>query len=219
MRRPTGRILFAVFFHGSRGISSEQRRRSRHSRGRLGLEAEHEHEGRERGDRGQHHSRILIARGFLLVAVISGSRRFSFAWEPRRKKKPPEGTGGLLARPGRGAGGLMSALGLPPRTMRPASAERKRANCLKCNLKCSVAHADLSTVLSSTPLGTPPSLPRGLADAERKKPADLEPAGLPRLLAARILHHGWPGSISADKSSMRVSSWRHPCCTSAARSG
>ena len=34
--------------------------------------------------------------------------------------------------------------------MRPASAERKRAKSLKCNLKCNVAHADLSTVSSGT---------------------------------------------------------------------
>jgi len=41
-----------------------------------------------------------------LAAAISGSRRFSFAWEPRRKKEAAGGHRRLAGSPRAGAGGL-----------------------------------------------------------------------------------------------------------------
>ena len=126
-----------------------------------------------------------------IAAAISGSRRFSFVGQPRRKKKPPWERRLRLAQGGGWGAGVVRP-GCRSRTMRPASAERKRAESLRCNLRCNVLHADLSIVLSH--LASPRE--SGNPPGSRPDRAGLNSARLlDRCRFPLFLLGGWPARL------------------------
>jgi len=152
-----------------------------------------------------------------IAAAISGSRRFSFVGQPRRKKKPPWERRLRLAQGGGWGAGVVRP-GCRSRTMRPASAERKRAESLRCNLRCNVLHADLSIVLShlASPResGNPPGSRPDRAGLNSARLLDrcrypLFAGGLARPVIAASQPGGHPNSKFPARCGLRVSeSWR-----------